>query len=465
MNKTKLLIIVTIPVIICITISTKSLIANEKNIYYALNPKNDDVNESTETTSEKNNINNYDDGSGNLEDENKNFSLKGYLKNLSSSLKTDKYSKTFKKKYLNSNLTRLRLSPEFNFYDVLFVYADLDNEIITGNYLKSCEFDKQWRPTNYDDLLKLSKEHHYSDKYLYRTNVHSAYAKLVAGDITLSLGRQQIRFGSGRLWNPLDILNPISPTSIEGAEEQKGTDALKAEYFIGKSSDISIVINQKRKNDKFSQEDIPSESTNILGRFKTNFLKTDFAILGGKVTDRNVYGIDISSIVLDGKLRGGIINVDPRKPENGESFIQSSAGYEYTFESGLYFLLEYFYNQNGLNYNQDLKNTYQSSLLTGINETNYYMLANQILTYNQHYIGLALGYDMTSLIRFEVFSIYDLQGKTIFLNPSVKCNALQNLDISISIMKAYVSDDTDNETDFYLVKKYPMFYASIQLYF
>lgn len=463
MKKTEYMIILLTSATIFFCGTTKPVMADQNRLYYVLNSSNDDTGNISTTTDAENET----DGavSQNPEDEKSIFSLKGYLKNLSSSIKTDTYSKTLKEKYLNSNLTRLRLTPQLNFSDLLSVYADFDNEIITGNYLKSYEFNYQWRPTGYDDFLKLSREPYYTDRYFYRAKIHSAYAKLVTGDLTLSLGRQQIRFGSGRLWNPLDILNPVSPTGIEGAEEQKGTDALRAEYFIGKTSDISVVIDPKRKKDNISYGDISTETTNLFARFKTNLMQTDFAVLGGLVTDRNVYGIDISSIVMDGTLRGSVINVKPRKIENGKSYIQSSAGYEYTFSSGLYFLMEYFYNQNGMNSNPDLKTAYQWSLFTGINETNYYLLSNQLLTYNSHYLGAALGYDITPIARFEIFFIYDLQGKALFFNPTIKCNALQNLDISLSLMKAYISEDSDKDSDFFLVKNHPMFYASVQSYF
>ena len=56
---------------------------------------------------------------------------------------------------------------------------------------------------------------------------------------TATIGRQQIRFGSGKLWNPLDILNPISPTFIEGGDDQKGTDAVKLDFFPDDKTEIS----------------------------------------------------------------------------------------------------------------------------------------------------------------------------------------------------------------------------------
>lgn len=396
------------------------------------------------------------------------FKITGHFKNLFTYTQTDQYSEYLltadrnKKKRLVADLKRIRLSPEINVSNWLHIRIDYDNEIITGSYLRSPEFDEYWRHPEYNDLFDLSCEPNYDEDIYYRTKIHRAFIKLIIGDLTVTMGRQQIRFGSARLWNPLDILNPISPTFVEGAEEQKGTDALRLEYYLTDRTEIALVVDQKRINNDDDPEKLNSENSNIISRLKTTVVKTDIALLGGRVSRRNIGGTDISSILLDGILRGALLY---SKPEEGRSFLQGSAGYEYNFSFGLYFLIEYFYNQNGLNFNEELREAYLGSLVFDINEDNYYKLSNQFLTFNQHYCGLALGYDITPLLRAEIFTIYDFQGRGIFYNPSLKYNALENLDLSLGYMQSHIFDNAAYESDFEYVKKYGFFYASLTWYF
>ncbi len=400
-------------------------------------------------------------------EEEKIFKIKGHIKNLFTYTKTDQYSEYLfsltnrnKEKDLIADVSRIRLSPEINYSDFLHVRVDYDNEIIIGNYLETREFDLYWRPSEYNDLFDLSGEPVYNEDLLYRTKIHRAYAKFIISDFTLTLGRQQIRFGSGRLWNPLDILNPISPTFVEGASEQKGTDAVRLEYYPTETMELALVLDQKRKNDDLSNLSI--DNSNVISRFKMTIDETDIAVLGGRISRRNVGGADISAVFFDGLLRGSLLYSDP---EDDDSYIQSSAGYEYNFKIGLYFLVEYFYNQNGINFNKDLESAYIESYLTGINENNYYRLANQFLTYNQHYTGLALGYDLTTLLRAELFSIYDFQGRGIFATPSLKYNLFENIDINAGAMAGHVFSGARKTSDFDKLDKYAYYFASLTWYF
>jgi len=398
------------------------------------------------------------------------FSFQGQFKNLLTYTETEEYSlyrstpEPDKKKRLIADLKRIRLSPEINLSDWLHLHVDYDNEIITGSYPESPEFDQYWRFSQHNDLMQPSCEPHYDEDLYYRTKLHRAFMKLTLGDLTITLGRQMIRFGSGRLWNPLDILNPISPTFVEGAEEQKGTDALRLEYYPTDKTEISLVLDQKRIDNEEDPKKLNSKNSNIIGRLRGTVGETDIALLGGRVSRRGIGGIDISTIFLDGMLRGSVLYSHPDE-EWGDPFYQGSAGYEYTFSFGLYFLLEYFYNQNGLNFNRQLRVAYRKSQIDRIDEENYYLLSNQFLTFNRHYGGLALGYDITSLLRAELFTIYDFQGKGLFYNPSLKYNAFENLDLLIGTMWSHIFKNAEHESDFEYLEQYGFFYASLSWYF
>jgi len=139
-------------------------------------------------------------------------------------------------------------------------------------------------------------------------------------------------------------------------------------------------------------------------------------------------------------------------------FFQANAGYEYTFKEGVYFLLEYFYNQKAVNYNKDQKTAYYLSQFNVMDQRTYLQLANQFLTVNQHYIALALGYDFHPLVRGDFFTIADIQGQGIFWSPSMKINAYENLDFTVGMMGAFTFNN--KMSDFSEFRKNYLFYAT-----
>ncbi|HQO41357.1 MAG TPA: hypothetical protein PK986_12885, partial [Spirochaetota bacterium] len=100
----------------------------------------------------------------------------------------------------------------------------------------------------------------------------------------------------------------------------------------------------------------------------------------------------------------------------------------------------------------------------GINPGNYYILANRIITFNSHYVSALAGYDIHPLLRCELFSIYDFQGRGIFCNISFRFNAMQNLDINAGSICSFVNDQ-DRVSDFISYDMQPLLYASAELYF
>jgi hypothetical protein len=357
------------------------------------------------------------------------------------------------------DMNRLRLTPEFRFSENFIFHADLDNEIFIGNDIDSPAFQDYLNPWSYNDLWNPSTDNEISGDLVYRLKLHRAYAKLVTGRWTLTLGRQQVRFGSGRIWNPLDILNPISPTFVEGAEDQKGIDAFRAEYYPGPATEITAVYSPRREDDVLDAAALVHADGIV--RFKTAVKDTDIAVLGGTVARRAVIGLDAAGILKGGLLRGAVMH---SRPEDGDGFWLAGAGYEYAFQNGLYTLFEYFYNGNALNDNPELAQAYVETRISGMNGERYRLLANNFLTLNAHYLGLAMGYDITPLVRADLFLIYDVEGNGIFISPTATWNMFQNTDLSVSVMTGCVFDGSD-PSDFEAFAEHPLVSVSLIRYF
>ena len=385
------------------------------------------------------------------------FKFKGQVKNLYLFHRTDNFMGenplTISSKNLSSDLTRVRLAPEFQYRELLTIKLDFDNELIWSNYGKSRDFTSYWRPSEYNDFLDLAWEPYRGPDLLYRIKIHRAYVKLSVDKFTATVGRQQIRFGSGKLWNPLDILNPVSPTFVEGGDEQKGTDAVRFDIYPEDRTEITAVVDFKKSGNEI--EHFNMQDCNYILRVKTSVKDADIAVLGGYVSRRGVAGVDFAAILFDGMLRGSVMACIPEKKA---VFFQANAGYEYTFKAGVFILGEYFFNQKALNYNRDLKAAVYTQQLYKMRQSVYLQLANQFLTVNQHYLALAVGYDFHPLVRGDLFTIGDIQGRGIFWGPTLRINAYENLDFTVGMMGAVVFNE--KSSDFSEFRKNYMFYAS-----
>lgn len=386
-----------------------------------------------------------DSSTGEITSPSWNFTFKGYLKNFSSSQVSESLTGTGDIVRINSNLARFRLSPEISSPDSDFIFhIDADNELVTGSRMKTREFDLLFRPSYYNDLLQPSWEPVYNENILYRIKIHRVYAKITSGKLTVTAGRQLVRFGNGRLWNPLDIMNPVSPTAVEGAEELPGTDALRIQYYPLEMMELSLVLDQKRYRDRI--DDIRIRNSNTLGRLKTSIGDTEIAAIGGWIARRGICGMDGSVLVMDGIARGSLLYSNP---SDGEYYIQSGFGYEYTFRNGISLIAEYFFNGAASDHYKDVKDALTDRSLNGVREKNYYILANQFITKNRHYAGTVAGYDITALMRSDLFFMWDIEGNGLLALPSITYNLFQNMDISLSVITGLTGSSGNSDFDLY----------------
>ena len=361
--------------------------------------------------------------------------------------------------YMTADLNRLSVSPEISHGENFIFHADVNFKLIISDYNKTEEFDLYWRDSEYNDFTRPSIEPVYNDMFFMRSEFQNIYCKFTSGAFTGTAGRQQVRFGSARLWNPLDILNPFSPVHVEGSDEQRGIDALRIDFYPGESTEFTCVANPVRRDDQFEKTSF--DSSNYAVRLKTGISEFDAALLAAYTAKRRNAGFDLQLVLFDGLLTGVVLWSDQT---GGESYLQCGAGYEYSFANGLYLLAEYFYNSLPVNDDMQLQAALAGMNTAGINPGNYYILANRIITFNSHYVSALAGYDIHPLLRCELFSIYDFQGRGIFCNISFRFNAMQNLDINAGSICSFVNDQ-DRVSDFISYDMQPLLYASAELYF
>lgn len=299
------------------------------------------------------------------------------------------------------DLTRLRLRPSLLLWDGATIALEHEvtglyhsnslSEFLTTTTLRRQLLDLRWDPVNEAHFTAS----HFVDRLYFRQNLQSA---------SLIIGRQRIAWGTGRIWNPTDLFNPINPASFEKLEKD-GADAISLKYYFASFTDLELVYNPedhfKRWNGAF--------------RFLTNYREYDVSVMGGYFDNRLLAGGDFAGNFFDAGLRGeGIFSAD--RNSLSRSFVKFILGLDYQFTAKLYGLIEYQYNGEG----QTEENKYElQRLFTG-----------EILNLNRNYLFVDVTYQIHPLVNTAIGFNLNLNDGSGFLSPVVTYSMQSNVDVS-----------------------------------
>ncbi|MBU2491488.1 MAG: hypothetical protein KJ571_02615 [Bacteroidetes bacterium] len=329
------------------------------------------------------------------------------------------------------NLTRTRLRPTLNIgsktrinfeYEIAALYINTGNSIFISTPQKSSHqiIDLTWTPVNERNLSVT----HFIDRLSLRQSFEWG---------NIEVGRQRIQWGSGRIWNPTDLFNPINPALFYKIEKD-GADIISLKYIFGNFTDIDLVFNAA---ENFSE-------SNYGFRFRTNFNEYDISLMGGRFDKRIVAGLDIAGNFFDAGLRGeGIFSADENLLNN--NFIKFIVGADYQFTSKLYGVIEYHFNGEGK------KDKSEYELLKLVN--------NKIINLSKNYLYEGLIFQYHPLITFTLSNNTNLNDGSGYLSILANYSLTENIYINVGTQILYGNDFTEY---WYYSKS---FYAQGEYYF
>jgi hypothetical protein len=102
--------------------------------------------------------------------------------------------------------------------------------------------------------------------------------------------------------------------------------------------------------------------------------------------------------------------------KNGKTtYPRIAVGCDYSFWRKLYTIIEYFYNGAA---NGDMT-AFASNV----------KLARNLLSVKKQLISLMARYDVTGVLQVRGTAIYDIEGKSVFLNPEIRYNVFKDSDV------------------------------------
>ncbi|MBI2619731.1 MAG: hypothetical protein HYW57_06585 [Ignavibacteriales bacterium] len=232
------------------------------------------------------------------------------------------------------DVTRVRLRPSAGLWAKAFLMVEYE---FNATYTSSPFLFSPSASRSQKQVLDLTWNPVHQGRWNVVHYVDRAYVRQSSPFGDLTIGRQRISWGTGRVWNPTDLFNPINPVAFSKLEKD-GIDAVMAKFVAGNLTDLSLVYNPY---DRFRKAQYG-------GRFRTNYEGFDFSVMGGLFGERIALGADFAGSLFDTGIRGeGIISGS--RTRFAENFAKYILGIDNQFTGKLYAMMEYHYNGQGKN--------------------------------------------------------------------------------------------------------------------
>ena len=313
------------------------------------------------------------------------------------------------------NLTRVRLRPTMYLWDGARINAEYEIAALYFNSLNTFSLtttggnsrqllDLTWKPVDKKNFTVT----HLIDRLYFRQGFNW-------GDV--EIGRQRISWGTGRVWNPTDLFNPINPAAYYKLEKD-GADIVSLKYIFGNFTDLQLVYNPLKK----------IKDSNYGFRFRTNYDTYDVSFIGGRFDKRIVAGMDFAGNFFDAGLRGeGIYSVN--EDDGSDNFVKYILGIDYQFTSKLYAMLEYHFNGQG----KTNKNSYDLGALVN----------GRILNLNKDYLATTVSYQLTPLITAALSNIININDGSGYAGITFDYSMEQNFYLNFGSQITYGKEFTE----------------------
>jgi len=304
----------------------------------------------------------------------------------------------------------------------------VDNELLLHDFAHTPEF-ALLRQKDYKDLAFWDTDKTVTDRdhIFFRHAVYRAFLTCHGEDFRVTMGKQLVDWGRMRFYSPLDIFNQPLPSDIE-PQERVGFDGFNVELFGGEFSSLSFVFGPGENEE--------STSFGIRGYKKIGTY--DLSVIAADHQDDLVFGLGWDGYLKDAGFRGEFTYTK----NGGDEGLRVALGCDYNFGTKTYVAAEYFYN--------GLANGDTGAFSGSLTEQ------RRRLSLEKNLIGIMATYELTPLIKLKGTAICDLDTESAFLNPEIRYNVRENLDVACGaqlFVEKAGSEFADHENLFYVETK------------
>lgn len=304
---------------------------------------------------------------------------------------------------LSTNRGRATLDGDWK---ALRAHVDYDHQVAAGSYFRTTEFrlfgyapPKPW--LDMEGTLSTGTTNGYGH------GVYRGWVGVEDESRALRAGRQRVAWGTGKLWNPTDVLNPYQPVTVE-RDERRGVDALYGRSALGDLGQLELVW---APNDRWPEH-------HVLARGRGNWDGWDASLLGGKIagsTGSVLVGGDFAGTFLEGTLHGELAYFSP---EVRTPYWKAGLGYDYNFPNDDSLVVECYHAGNG---QADVRRYDFSALRAG-----------REVSVARNYAGGSFTHEFHTLVKADAVGVANADDGSTFFYPSLSVSPLADLWLSFA---------------------------------
>ncbi|MDP8222972.1 MAG: hypothetical protein P9L99_06405 [Candidatus Lernaella stagnicola] len=268
-----------------------------------------------------------------------------------------------------------------------------------------------------------------NDDYRLDHRLDRLYLRMHAGPWDITLGRQALTWGPGRLWNPTDYLASFSPTEID-KEEKRGVDLLHTRISAHPNLTLEAYAAPVRKGD----DDVDGDQSAAAGRAAARFLDAEMALSGGWLYDRAKVGLSFDGLLWDAGFRWAVTRTTVEGVPN-EVFYQGVVNVDYAWgvRWNPYLLVEYYHNGFGKDDPDEYADLLQEPAYVGAYQR------GEVFNVGRNYAGAVLSLQPHALVMLGETLIVNLGDSSLFNNLVVTWSVVQNLDVLLGAQHSFGS--------------------------
>ncbi len=265
------------------------------------------------------------------------------------------------------------------------------------------------------------------------SRVYRGWLRWEQGPFQLTVGRQRIPWGVGRLWNPIDRFNAIGPLDIEG-DQSLGIDSVDMRWSFSGFDQLQLVY----------APGTSSADARYAARYQAVIRDVDVGVMAGRFEEAFATGFDLAGNVGDSAWRLEAVWTDPSRPvlELGQlepreldRFWQVVASVDHNFDvgTGIYALVEHLWNQNalGLPRSGRTRGLLPFFRAPGLPQGSDVFGTSGVISLVSHQTGFVAGYDLTSALRGQLLLIWDWRGESAAVVPSVTFSGWNAVELTV----------------------------------
>lgn len=338
-----------------------------------------------------------------------------------------------------SSLSRLRTrfdaraTPELS----AVLAADFEGRLVRRE-VRTSPVDDAFDASEFVDLEKEISDR--GDAH-WRALLYRAYLLFESERLELTMGRQRVPWGVGRLWNPIDRFNAIGPLAIE-ADQSRGVDAIKARWLFSGFTHLELVYAAGARG----------KDRSYAARLEAVLRDVDVGLVAGVFEQAPTLGFDLAANLGDAAGRLEVVWTDPERDvrpfgdtSEGElpAYWQLVASVDYNVDvgTGLYLLAEHLYNGNSLGFGRGRAGGFTGffeeidvgPLRVAVPGSSDLFGQSRVISQSQNLSGVQLGYDLTTDLRGDLLVLYDWRGESVSVFPSARYSPTGWLELTLGL--------------------------------